>query len=98
VTPPLADYPAGHTTYAGAAETILTGVLGPRPGTFTLRSATAPGVELTYTSFAAVAAGVVNARVWGGIHWRTSSETGRRLGRRIAGYGLERALQPQGRW
>jgi hypothetical protein len=56
-----------------------------------MRSATAPGVELTYTSFAAVAADVVNARGWGGIHWRTSSETGRRLGRRIAGYGLERA-------
>jgi len=32
------------------AETILSSVLGTRPGTFTLRSATAPGVELTYTA------------------------------------------------
>jgi membrane-associated phospholipid phosphatase len=94
LTPPFPDYPAGHTTYAGAAETILSSVLGTQPGAFTLRSATTPGVELTYTSFAAVAADVVNARVWGGIHWRTSSETGRTLGRRIADYGLAHTLAP----
>jgi hypothetical protein len=91
LTPPFPDYPAGHTTYAGAAETILSSILGTHPGTFTLRSATAPGVELTYTSFGAVAADVVDARVWGGIHWRTSSEAGRTLGRRIAEYGLAHA-------
>jgi membrane-associated phospholipid phosphatase len=96
LTPPFPDYPAGHTTYAGAAETILSSVLGSRPGPFTLRSATAPGVELTYTSFAAVAADVVNARVWGGIHWRTSSEAGRTLGRRIARFGLANALPRPG--
>ena len=90
-TPPFPDYPAGHTTYAGAAETVLTGLLGARPGPFTLRSATAPGVELTYKSFADVAAGVVDARVWGGIHWRTSSETGRALGGQIGRYALARA-------
>ena len=96
-TPPFPDYPAGHTTYAGAAETILSSELGPRPGPFTLRSATAPGVELVYTSFAAVASDVVNARVWGGIHWRTSAQTGRTLGRRIAQFGLANALPRPGR-
>jgi membrane-associated phospholipid phosphatase len=97
LTPPFPDYPAGHTTYAGAAETILSSVLGTHHGPFTLRSATTPGVELTYTSFAAFAADVVNARVWGGIHWRTSAEAGRRLGHRIAEYGLARGLPPAGR-
>lgn len=94
VTPPFPDYPAGHTTYAGTAETVLASVFGGRTKSFTLRSATAPGVELTYTSFAAVAAGVVEARVWGGIHWRTSSEVGRLLGQRVARYALRHALQP----
>ena len=97
VTPPFPDYPAGHTTYAGAAETVLTGLLGARPGPFTLRSATAPGVELAYTSFSDVAAGVVDARVWGGIHWRTSAEAGRALGRRIGRYGLTHARSIEGR-
>jgi hypothetical protein len=53
-------------------------------------------VELAYTSFAAVAADVVNARVWGGIHWRTSAETGRTLGRRIAQFGLANGLPRPG--
>jgi len=96
VTPPFPDYPAGHTTYAGAAETVLTSVFGDHPGAFTLRSATAPGVELTYTSFAAVAADVVDARVWGGIHWRTSSEMGRSLGQKVGGYAVAHDLQPLG--
>jgi hypothetical protein len=43
-----------------------------------------------------VAADVVNARVWGGIHWRTSAETGRMLGRRIAHFGLANALPRPG--
>jgi hypothetical protein len=61
------------------------------------RSATAPGIELTHTRFDAVAAAVVDARVWGGIHWRASSETGRALGRRIARYGLAHGLRPAAR-
>jgi hypothetical protein len=93
VTPPFPDYPAGHTTYAGAAETVLTSVFGEHPGAFTLRSATAPGVELTYTSFTDAATEVVNARVWGGIHWRTSSEVGRTLGRQVGRYALAHALK-----
>jgi hypothetical protein len=92
-TPPFPDYPAGHTTYAGAAETVLASVFGAHPGPFTLRSATAPGVELSYTSFADAAADVVDARVWGGIHWRTSAEVGRRLGRQVASYAVRHALQ-----
>lgn len=39
-----------------------------------LTSPTAPGVVETYSTFGAMAEGVVDARVWGGIHWRTSSE------------------------
>ena len=94
VTPPFPDYPAGHTTYAGTAETVLASVFGNHPGAFTLRSATAPGVELTYTSFADAAAEVVNARVWGGIHWRTSAEVGRTLGLQVGRYAVGHALQP----
>ena len=97
LTPPFPDYPAGHTTYAGAAETILSSVLGTRPGTFTLRSANAPGIELSYDRFDAVAADVVDARVFGGIHWRASAQAGRTLGRQIAAYAGAHAFQPAGR-
>ena len=87
VTPPFPDYPAAHTTYAGAAETVLAGLFGPRCARLTL---TAGGVERRYRGFAAIADEVERARVWGGVHWRTSSETGRALGDRVGRVALRR--------
>jgi len=40
----------------------------------------------TYTTFRDIADGVVNARVWGGIHWRTSSVQGRVVGEELGRY------------
>jgi hypothetical protein len=87
VTPPFPDYIAGHTTYAGAAQAVLEHLFGDDPGVvITLSSPTAPGVTETYTTFKEIADGVVNARVWGGIHWRTSSAQGRIVGEEIGRY------------
>jgi hypothetical protein len=97
VTPPFPDYIAGHTTYAGAAEKVLEHVFGRHPGALiTLTSPTAPGVVETYTTFDEMAEGVVDARVWGGIHWRTSSARGRSVGERIGRYAVRRFLKPRG--
>ena len=77
MTPPFPDYIAGHTTYAGAAEKVLEHVFGKHPGLqIRLTSPSAPGVVETFSSFKAMADSVVDARVWGGIHWRTSCERG----------------------
>ena len=86
-TPPFPDYIAGHTTYAGAAQAVLEGVFGEDPGVvITLTSPTAPGVVETYATFRDIADSVVNARVWGGIHWRTSSVQGRVVGEELGRY------------
>jgi hypothetical protein len=95
VTPPFPDYIAGHTTYAGAAEKVLEHVFGKHPGvTIMLTSSTAPGVVETYSTFRAIADGVVDARVWGGIHWRTSSVRGRAVGEEIGRYAVHNFLKP----
>jgi hypothetical protein len=87
ITPPFPDYIAGHTTYAGAAEAVLEHLFGEDPGVvITMTSVTAPGVVETYTTFRDIADGVVNARVWGGIHWRTSSVQGRVVGMEVGRY------------
>ncbi|MEV4315081.1 vanadium-dependent haloperoxidase [Actinocrispum sp. NPDC049592] len=91
VTPAHPDYPSGHNTYAGAAETVLTAFAGPaarRP--FVVTSATAPGVNRTYQRWSEITTDNLNARVWSGIHTRTADEAGIDLGRRVAGYGLAR--------
>jgi hypothetical protein len=96
VTPPFPDYVAGHTTYAGAAEEVLEYVFGGHPGVvMKLTSATAPGVIETYTTFNGIAEGVVDARVWGGIHWRTSSSRGRQVGQQIGAFAVRHFLRPQ---
>ena len=98
VTPPFPDYIAGHTAYAGAAEEALNHVFGRHPGVaLTLTSATAPGVALTYGTFDEIADGVVEARILGGIHWRTSSERGRIVGERVGRYVGEHCLKPMHR-
>jgi hypothetical protein len=61
---------------------------------YRVRSPALPGVVRTYGSFSAVADEDVDARVWSGIHWRTSDRIGRAIGQRIARYALGHALQP----
>ena len=92
-TPNFPDYIAGHTTYAGTAEVILTSLLGAHPGTFTFTNH-ANGLSWTYDNFAQAAIQVVNARVWGGIHFRTSCTTGRQVGNQVGAYALTHILQP----
>lgn len=95
-TPPFPDYVAGHTTYAGAAEQVLEQVFGlPLGVVMRLTSATAPGVVETYSTFEDIADGVVEARVLGGIHWRTSSLIGKRIGERVGGFAVDHFLKPR---
>jgi hypothetical protein len=93
-TPNFPDYVCGHSTYGGAAETVLTALLGNHPGSFTFTNH-ANGLSWTYTNFNDVAAQVVNARVWGGIHFRTSCTTGRALGDKVGNYALDHVLEPE---
>jgi hypothetical protein len=98
VTPAFPDYIAGHTTYAGAAEEVLEYVFGTHPRVIMkLSSAAAPGVIETYTRFDEIADGVVDARVLGGIHWRTSSLRGKRVGEHIGAFAVRHFLRPKGK-
>lgn len=90
-TPPFPDYPAGHTAYGGAAEQVLSALFGEKPGELSISSPTAGGATHRYQSFREIAEEVVNARVWGGVHWRASSVVGRELGRKIGDLALARA-------
>ena len=95
-TPPFPDYPAGHTSYGGAAEHVLTALFGDTPGGLTLTSPTAVGVTHHYGSFHEIAEEVVNARVWAGVHWRTSCTAGRELGQKVGARVLTRAPRQRG--
>lgn len=91
VTPSHPDYPSGHGTYAGAAETVLTELTGPTTEPFELTSPTAPGVTRTYDAWSQLTQDNIDARVWSGIHTRTADEAGVRLGADVARHTLRHA-------
>jgi hypothetical protein len=57
---------------------------------------TNPAVKVTrtYHSLAQIVQEVENARVWGGMHYRTAVTHGSELGRTVAEYGLKTHLRP----
>jgi len=93
VTPAHPEYPAGHTCYAGATERVLQESFGD-DNSFTL---TFPAMKMTrsYRSFSQMGKEVIDARVWGGVHYRTTDEHGFDLGRRIADHVLQTTLRPR---
>jgi hypothetical protein len=83
VTPPHPEYPSAHAVFSGAAEAVLRSFFG---GDEIDVSVTAPGplgVTRTYRKFSELTAEVDNARVWGGIHFRSADVDGSEIGRKI---------------
>ncbi|CAM5676892.1 vanadium-dependent haloperoxidase [Streptomyces coeruleorubidus] len=92
-TPAHPDYPSGHNTYSGAAEAVLSALVGPRTAPFKLTSPTAPGVTRTYTAWSRLSQENVDARVYSGIHTRSADEAGLVLGERVATHALRNAAR-----
>ena len=93
-TPPFPEFTSGHTVISGAMATMLGLLFGDDPGgTFTVSSPTNPGFTRTWSSFSAGIAEVIDARVWTGIHFRTSDVAGARMGKQVARFVFEHALR-----
>jgi membrane-associated phospholipid phosphatase len=80
-TPRHPAYPSGHSTYAGAATTILAYFFGndPTPQALGCRTGTTIGQELRN-----MADNIGMGRLWAGIHWRSDHEAGLKLGQVVA--------------
>jgi hypothetical protein len=52
------------------------------------------GVTRTYTSFSQLDREIIDARVWGGIHFRTTDEDSSALGHQIGDYVVRTWLLP----
>ena len=76
-TPMHPEYPCAHCIVSGALGAVLAAEIGSGP-TPTLRSAspTAGGAMRTWTSVGAFVAEVAHARIYDGVHYRTSTEVG----------------------
>jgi membrane-associated phospholipid phosphatase len=90
-TPAHPEYPSGHSTVSGAAAFVLTAAFGDETAV-TLTSEVRPGTR-TFASFSSVLTEIADARVFGGIHFRTSCLRGNLLGQAVAHYILTHAMQ-----
>ena len=93
-TPNFPEYVSGHTTVSGAMATVLRLLFDDDPGVaFTATSPTNPGFERHWTSFSEGVREVVDARVYSGIHFRSSDERGVTLGRQVARFAATHAFR-----
>ena len=83
-TPAHPEYPSGHSTVSGAAAFILAEEFG-EDTAFSTTSDVQPGTR-NFSSFTAATSEIADARVFGGIHYRTSCVRGNTLGRTVADY------------
>jgi hypothetical protein len=92
-TPPHPEFPAAHGTVAAAGTRVLTTYFG-RHHAFTGTSVAVPGETRSFESFNAFAADAAIARIFGGMHYRNSIDTGLRQGHKVAEWILEHYLLP----
>jgi VCBS repeat-containing protein len=80
-TPPFPEYVSGHSTFSAAAATVLTDFFGDTTGfSITSKSLANGTIARSFDNFWDAAFEAGESRVFGGIHYRFSSEAGYELG------------------
>jgi hypothetical protein len=93
-TPMHPEYPCAHCITQSAAAGVLQAFFGDAIPSVKLTSTTAPGVTRSFVRLSDYVQEVVNARVYDGVHYRTSGIVGADMGRKIAEHALQDHLLP----
>ena len=94
-TPMHPEYPCAHCISQAAVAGVFEHFFGDAIPAVKLTSTTAPGVTRTFVKLSDYVSEVINARVYDGVHYRTSGEVGAEMGRRIAQYAVRNHLLPE---
>ena len=93
-TPNHPEYVSAHSTLSTAMATVLRLLFDDDPGVaFTTTTPTNPGYERHWTTFSDAIREVIDARVYSGIHFRTSDERGARLGQQVGRFAATHAFR-----
>ena len=93
-TPPFPDHPSGHGCVSGAVLHTARIFFGTDDVAFDVHSSRFPGQPRHFDSFTDALQEVVDARVWGGIHFRTADIQGAKIGLRVARWHAKHDFQP----
>jgi PAP2 superfamily len=99
-TPPFPEYPSGHGCLSGAVLNTMADFLGTDkiPDGFDIvagRSLNGTPIEPRhFERFSVVLKEIIDARVWGGIHFRTADVHGTVIGQKVANWLRKQYFQP----
>jgi hypothetical protein len=92
-TPNHPEYPSAHSCLTPAAGLAIAAFLGSNRIDFTVPSLTGLG-DRTFKTVRDLEKEVGNARIWGGIHYRFSTDAGIAIGRKVAHNVVDAHFQP----
>jgi hypothetical protein len=93
-TPMHPEYPCAHCITQSAAASVLEAFFGDAIPPVKLTSTTAPGVTRSFSKLSDYVTEVINARIYDGVHYRTSGDVGADMGRKIGAYTVQNYLLP----
>ena len=93
-TPPFPDHPSGHGCLSGAVLNTFGEFFGTDKVAFDVNSGRFPGQPRHFDRFSRALKEVIDARVWGGIHFRTADVQGTVLGKKVAHWMEKHYFQP----
>jgi hypothetical protein len=86
ITPPFPEHPSGHGCVSGAVLHTLRAFFGTNDVAFDVHSGRFPGQPRHFGRFTRALQEIIDARVWGGIHFRTADVQGAVIGKKVARY------------
>jgi hypothetical protein len=96
-TPNHPEYPAAHGCFSGASAETLSYFFGSDDFTFTITS-NFPGVTTpvhTFSSFSQALQEVLEARIYGGMHYRNSTHKGAIMGKQVSHFATRHFFRPR---
>jgi hypothetical protein len=89
------EYPCAHCIVSGAVGAVLQAEIGTGPPpTLSTTSLTPPGMVRSWTKIGDFVQEVANARIYDGVHYRTSTEVGTAMGKQIGELAAAKYLRP----
>jgi hypothetical protein len=92
--PPFPDHPSGHGCLSGATLNAVKTFFGTDRVTINLVSGRYPGEVRTFSRLSTAMDEIIDARVWGGIHFRTADVAGATIGKQVARWMNTHYFQP----
>jgi hypothetical protein len=91
-TPNHPEYPANHACVTTSFTLTAADLFG-KHFDLTISEAPASTATRTFTSPRQLITEIANARIWGGVHFRYSTNAGTRIGVQVADYDITHAMQ-----